>query len=87
MAEIEAAVFARLSTDSGVTPLLGSGSSARIYPGQAPQASVWPVLVYQKAHQQYLRTLVGRLRTNTYSMRLTVAGDDFDAVEVWIFSR
>ncbi len=47
MATIEDAVFSILSTTSGVTALIGSGTAARIYPLVIPQTAALPAMAYQ----------------------------------------
>lgn len=41
---METALFGFLSTHASLTPLI----SARIYPGKAPQATVWPYVVFSR---------------------------------------
>lgn len=48
MSTIEDLIFGRLSAFSGVTAIVGSGSSARIFPGFAEQDTAPPYIVYQR---------------------------------------
>lgn len=45
---MEAALHAVLSADAGVTALVGSGASARIYPLLMQQSSAHPAVTYQR---------------------------------------
>ena len=48
MAEIEEAVYSRLTATGAVTALVGSGSAARIYPNKIPQEATLPAVAYQR---------------------------------------
>ena len=73
--DIEAAIYAKLAATSGVTDLLGD--PPRIYPGQAPQSSTLPVLIYHQAHRKQLMTLTGPINLNAYLMRLDAFADTY----------
>jgi hypothetical protein len=75
--EIEQAVYNRLRSDSNVSALVGD----RIYPGQAPQSSVFPLLVYDTANRKTMRTLTGVVNLNSWSMHLDVWGTDYASVK------
>jgi hypothetical protein len=70
---IEEAVYGRLAADAAVLALCGG----RVYPGQAPQGSALPVVVYGQADQVRLQTLAGVVNLNRYSMRLDVWAEDY----------
>lgn len=70
---LEEAIFGRLTADVGVSALLGT----RAYPGQAPQSSTLPVLVYQQASQKKLTTLTGVINLNQYGLRLDLWAADY----------
>lgn len=71
--ELEQAIYVRLTNQPTVTAVLGD----RVYPGQGPQSGAFPHLVYGQAEQQSFQTLTGRLKTNRYTMRLELWGDDY----------
>lgn len=48
MATIDDAIYAILIADSDVTGLVGSGSSARVFPGFVPQGETYPQVCYLK---------------------------------------
>lgn len=70
---LEEAIYGKLTGDAAVTALLGT----RVYPGQAPQSSNLPVLVYQRASQKKLVTLTGVINLNRYGMRLDLWAADY----------
>lgn len=43
----EKVIYALLAADSGVTSLLGSGQSMRVYPGRLPQNTNMPAVAYE----------------------------------------
>lgn len=75
--ELEQTVYERLVNQTAVKAVLGD----RVYPGQGPQSGELPHLVYGQAEQQYFQTLTGRLKTNRYTMRLEVWGEDYATVK------
>ena len=48
MAEIEEAVYSRLTTTAAVTAIVGAGSASRIYPNKIPQEATLPAVAYQR---------------------------------------
>lgn len=75
--QIEEAIFAKLTTDAAVSALV----STRVYPGQAPQSSALPLIVYQQAAQQKLQTLTGVINLNSHTMSLDMWGESYAAVK------
>ena len=53
---MEAALHAVLSADAGVTALVGSGASARIYPLLMQQSSAHPAVTYQRISAPRIET-------------------------------
>lgn len=45
---LDSVIYDRLSSVAGVTAIIGSGSSARVYPMQAPQDAAMPFVVWQR---------------------------------------
>lgn len=74
---LEEAIFGRLTTDAAVTAILGT----RVYPGQAPQSSTLPVLVYQQAARKTVMALARIINLNRYSMRLDMWDDDYAGIK------
>jgi hypothetical protein len=48
MATIEEAIVTKMLATSDITDLIGSGSSARLYPLVVPQTAALPAIAYQK---------------------------------------
>ena len=47
MTTLEQSLYAFLIADAGLTPILGAGDDARVYPKRLPQEPTLPALVYQ----------------------------------------
>lgn len=51
MARVESSLFTRLSAFAGLTALIGSGSSCRLYPDLAAQGATLPFVVMQTTNE------------------------------------
>lgn len=71
--QIEEAVHRYVVAD----PVVQHLCAGRVYPGQAPQSSELPVVVYGQASQQKLQTLAGVINLNAYSMTLELWAETF----------
>lgn len=78
-AEIEDAFVALVKAAAGVTALIGSGDSARIYPSKLPQNPTYPCVMYRNVSPGVDNDLDGegkghaRLRFSSYSRDYTEA--------------
>lgn len=50
---VESALYEHLKARAGVTALVGTGSSARIYPDKAPIGAAFPYIVFKKVVQTH----------------------------------
>ena len=80
MATIEADLFAYLSTFSGLTALIGAGSSARVWPVNLDQDGQLPAVLYKQVSNPKRYTHDGSSPWVTPRYQLTVVDTTYDGV-------
>lgn len=77
MAQIEQAMYGKLTADAGVSALIGT----RIFPGQAPQSETLPLVCYTEAAQKVVMSLTGPVNLNSYAMHFDCWGESYAEVK------
>lgn len=75
--QIEEAIYGAMTGEATISALVGT----RIYPGQAPQSSAFPVVIYQQASQKKVMSLTGVVNLNSYSLHLDIWGETYASVK------
>jgi len=54
---IDADIVSSLGAHAGLSALIGSGGSQRLYPGRVPEDATYPCVVYQRVATDYEQTM------------------------------
>lgn len=81
MATIEEAVVTKMLATSAITALIGSGSTARLYPLVVPQTAPLPAIAYQKISSPKEQMHPGPSHLARSRIQFTCEADDYSTVK------
>ena len=81
MAEIEEAVYSRLTTTAAVTAIVGAGSASRIYPNKIPQEATLPAVAYQRVSTRRVKAHAAPTGLARVRVQVTCVARTYSAVK------